>query len=113
MRPTPAGLTPASSLAYTAVVDGLTVLILTAVFFVLALVTLRSERRRRRWIILLVPVPLLYLVIRWAIFRQSWLETGLGLALAAAGLSVWWLVVGRRLPPPQDSIRVWTPDDPF
>lgn len=93
--------------------DGPTILILSVVFFVLALVTLRSERRRRRWISLLVPVPLLYLVIRWAIFRQAWIETGLALALALAALCTWWLAVGRRLPPPQDRIRVWTQDDPF
>jgi drug/metabolite transporter (DMT)-like permease len=106
-------LTPASGVAYTAVVDVLTILGLGVLLFTLALVVLRSERRRRRWIILLVPVPLLVLIVRWAIYRQAWRETGLASALAAAALVLWWIAVGRRLPPPEDTIRVWTKDDPF
>ncbi len=106
-------MTPACGVAYTADVDILTILALGALFFVLALVALRSERRRRRWIILLVPIPLIVLVARWAIYRHAWLETGLAAGLALIALALWWIVAGRRLPPPEDTIRVWTKDDPF
>lgn len=106
-------MTPASGVAYTAVVDVLTILGLGGLLFTLALIALRSERHRRRWIILLVPVPLIILIVRWAIFRQAWLETGLASALAVLALVLWWIAVGRRLPPPEDTIRVWTKDDPF
>ena len=106
-------MTPASGVAYTAGVDGLTILGLAALLFILAFVVVRSERHRRRWIVLLVPVPLVVLVVRWAIYRQAWLETGLALALAAFAFALWWIAIGRRLPPPEDTIRVWTKDDPF
>jgi len=94
-------------------VDGLTILGLGALLFILALMSVRSERHRRRWIILLVPIPLLVLLVRWAIYRQAWLETCLAFALAVVAFSFWWIAVGRRLPPPEDSIRVWSKDDPF
>lgn len=100
-------------MAYTAGVDTATILVLTGLFFVLALVTLRSERHRRRRIVLLVPVPLAYLILRWATYRAAWLETSIAFGLALAALAIWWLAIGRRLPPPEDTIRVWTKDDPF
>lgn len=100
-------------MAYTADVDTATILVLTGLFFVLALVTLRSERHRRRWIVLLVPVPLAYLIVRWAMYRKAWLETGVAFGLALGALAIWWLAIGHRLPPPEDTIRVWTKDDPF
>lgn len=100
-------------MAYTASVDATTILGLTALFFVLALVTLRSERHRRRWIVLLVPVPLTYLIVRWAMYRAAWHETGIALGLGLAALAIWWVAIGRRLPAPEDTIRVWTKDDPF
>ena len=106
-------MTPTSGVAYTAGVDSLTVLGLAALLFILALVAVRSERHRRRWIVLLVPIPLVVLVVRWAIYRQAWLETGLASALAVIAFALWWIAVGRRLPPPEDTIRVWTKDDPF
>jgi hypothetical protein len=94
-------------------VDVLTILGLGTLLFTLAFVAVRSERRRRRWIILLLPIPTMILVVRWAIYRQAWLETGLASVLAAAAFTLWWLAIGRRLPPPEDTIRVWTQDDPF
>ena len=106
-------MTPASGVAYTAAVDLLTIVALGVLFFALALVALRSERRRRRWIILLVPIPLIVLVARWAAYRHAWAETGIAAALALVALALWWLAAGRHLAPPEDTIRVWTKDDPF
>jgi hypothetical protein len=38
------------------------------------------------------------------------LAAALGLAVLALGL--WWILLGRRLPPPAEpAIRVWTKDD--
>jgi hypothetical protein len=94
-------------------VNASTILILSLLFSLLALVALRSERRPRRWIVLFVPVPLAYLIVRWAMYRQAWVETGIALALPLAALAIWWVTIGRRVPAPEDTNRVWTKDAPF
>jgi hypothetical protein len=89
-------------------------LVLGVILFVVALVILRSEPRTRRWIILILPVPTVILVYRWAKYEGTWSELAVGVAISAVALLVWWIVVGRRLPPPTGSTtRVWTKDDPF
>jgi hypothetical protein len=79
----------------------------------LAVATVRSVPRRRWIILLLLDVPLLVLLVRWASFRQAWLELVTGLVGSAAAFGLWWLLHGRRLGPPRDdNIRVVTQDDP-
>ncbi len=79
----------------------------------LAVATVRSVPRRRWLILLLIDVPILVLLVRWASFRQAWFDLGAGLVGSGAALSLWWLSHGRRLGPPRDdNIRVITQDDP-
>lgn len=87
---------------------------LAALVFVTCLAVLRTPRRVRRWIILILPVPLIVLTYRWAAYRRAWLDLAAGLGIGLAGLGLWWGLMGRRLPAPNDeTIRVWTKDDPF
>jgi len=80
----------------------------------LSLAVVRSVKRRRRRIMLFVPLPLAVLVCRWASYRQTWIELAAAVAISSAAVALWWLAHGRRLPPPSDdNIRVWTPNDPF
>jgi hypothetical protein len=99
--------------AYTAHVDWPTAILLAALLFLLGLVALRSERRVRRWIILLLPVPTVYLIVRWAAYRQAWAEAGVAALLALTLLVAWWRLRGRYLPAAASSTRVWTKDEPF
>ena len=100
-------------MAYTAHVDWPTTILLAVLLFLLGLVALRSERQVRRWIILLLPVPTVYLIVRWAVYRQAWAEAGLAALLGLTFLAAWWRLRGRHLPPSASSTRVWTKDDPF
>jgi len=88
------------------------ILVIAAILIGVTLLSLRSEPRRRRWILLLVPLPAAALLLRWAWYRPAWGELAAAAALAAAGIGVWWLLVGRRLPPASNSaIRVWNPKE--
>lgn len=90
------------------------ILLLTGGLSLLCLILIRSVRRVRLWIFILVGVPTLVLVVRWASFRSAWTDLAISLVLALAIILIWWRVYGRKLPPPQESqIRVWTEDDPF
>lgn len=100
-------------MAYTAHVDWPTTILLAALLFLLGLVALRAEQGTRRWIILLLPVPAVYLIVRWAAYRQAWAEAGVAALLALLLLAAWWRLRGRHLPPAASSTRVWTKDDPF
>jgi hypothetical protein len=87
-------------------------LVVAAILVALGLILLRVEPRIRRRIALLVPLPLAILIIRWAAFRRAWPEVVAAIGLAAAALGLWWVLVGRRLPPPAGpSIRVWSKDE--
>jgi hypothetical protein len=55
-------------------VDWPTTILLAVLLFLLGLVALRAEQGMRRWIILLLPVPAVYLIVRWAAYRQAWAE---------------------------------------
>ncbi len=91
-----------------------TITLLAGLVFVACLAVLRTPRRVRRWIILLLPLPLAVLTYRWAAYRRAWTDLAAALALGLACLGLWWAVLGRRLPAPTDeTIRVWTKDDPF
>lgn len=87
------------------------VLLVGGILTALAIATLRSERRVRRWLIWIVPVPTLVLLYRWAAYRGAWAELLAAAGVGLAALLAWWLAVGRRLPPPRGStIRVITKD---
>jgi hypothetical protein len=75
--------------------------------------TIRSVARRRALVLLLLDLPLAILLLRWAAYRSTWTELLLGIAGAIAGVTIWWLALGRRLGPPRDdNILVLTKDDP-
>ena len=89
------------------------VLLISLLGMALAVATARSIPRRRWMILLLLDLPLLVLLVRWASFRRAWLELVTGLVASGAAYGVWWLLHGRRLGPPRDdNIRVVTQDDP-
>ncbi len=91
-----------------------TSILLGALVFVACIAVLRTPRRVRRWIILILPLPLVVLIYRWAAYRRAWFDLAIALVIGIAGLGLWWGFWGRRLPAPNDeTIRVWTKDDPF
>jgi hypothetical protein len=90
------------------------IIILAVIFFLSLLAVLRTYPRRR-WVTLLVLfMPVLFFSLRWASFRSAWVEFGLGAVIGLSAWIAWWLLLGRRLPTPdEDSIRVWSEEDPF
>lgn len=90
-----------------------TVITLTILLTAIALLQARTVVRRRAvtallWIVVAV------LLVRWAAYRDAWIELGLAVALTLGILGSWWAIWGRRLPRADDSnIRVWSEDDPF
>jgi len=94
-------------------VDWQTTLLLAVAFLGIGLIWLRIERRMRRFVLLVLVVPIAFLVCRWAAFRSAWSEVLISLGIASAGLAIWWATLGRKLPPPRGStIRVLTDKDP-
>jgi hypothetical protein len=81
---------------------------LTIGALVLLFVLLRVERKRL-WVALLVLVaPTAWLGAAWANHYKRWHEVGVALAMAGVIAGGWWLVYGRKLPPPtSDNIKVW------
>jgi hypothetical protein len=96
-------------------VDWVPILSLTAVFVGLTVSLIRMVKKgRRRWLLYLIPFVVALLAARWATYRQTWAELVVAAIAALVVCLVWWFSYGRRLPPPtDDSIRVWTKDDPF
>jgi hypothetical protein len=93
-------------------VEWQSIFVVAAILVALGLILLRVERRIRRRIVLVVPLPLTILIIRWAVYRGAWPEVAAAIGLAAAALALWWILIGRRLPPPAGpSIRVWSKDE--
>ena len=89
------------------------VLLLAVLMLILSLATVRSVRRRRFLILLLLDLPLFILFVRWAGYRGEWRELASAVGAAGLAFTVWWFAYGRRLGPPRDdNIRVWTKDDP-
>ncbi|NIS79445.1 MAG: hypothetical protein GTO14_04370 [Anaerolineales bacterium] len=87
---------------------------IAAILFILILAFLRAEPRRKWLIVFFLILPATVLSLRWASFRGAWDELITGCAIGLVFLGIWWLLIGRKLPPPRGStIRVWTKDDPF
>jgi hypothetical protein len=74
---------------------------------VICLIALLRVERKWLWAVIVLVGGVGYLVWRWAQFTGQWVEvwTSAGLALGIVG--VWWLVRGRKLPPPVSTIKVW------
>jgi hypothetical protein len=90
------------------------ILLLAVLMLMLALATVRSVPRRRIFILLLLDLPFIVLVVRWAAYRGEWREMALAALAAGVAFVLWWFVHGRRLGPPRDdNIRVLTKDDPL
>jgi hypothetical protein len=90
-----------------------TVATLVVIFSGVAMLHIRTLARRRRTFLLLWLVVGV-LVYRWSNYRDSWDATWVAAGLSVAVLLIWWIAIGRRLPPPKDdNIRVWSKDDPF
>ena len=71
-------------------------------------VWLRTDRRARWASLLFFTVPGVGLLCIWAAYRGRYGELGAGLGIGLGLAIAWWLVWGRRLPPPDsDKIKVW------
>jgi hypothetical protein len=81
--------------------------------FVTAVLIIRGEPRIRRGIFLILGLPFIVLVLRWSAYRNAWDVLLAGIGLMLTGVALWWLSIGRRLPPARGSqIRVWEEDAP-
>lgn len=87
--------------------------LISASFVFLPIVYLRVEKRVRWFIFFLLILPAAVLFLRWAAYREAWLEMAVGAGIGLTLFCVWWFIIGRKLPPPRNSIKVWTKDDPF
>lgn len=88
--------------------NGLNVFGLTLLALVLMWVVLRVERRVVWLVLLLLVLPALVAVGRWASTGSHWGEAGLALAIALPVTAAWWVLIGRRLArPSSDVIKVW------
>lgn len=92
--------------------DWLTVLVLAIALAGAGILSIRTVPGRR-WVSLLAALVVAVLVYRWAEYRGAWQELSWGAAIGLLGFLLWWGLIGRTLPTPQDSIRVWSEDDPF
>jgi hypothetical protein len=89
-------------------------LALLTLFFTICLLALQRTERKRRWLTALVLVlPVGFLLYRWAIYRGRVRETLIGAGIALALNFLFWLLYGRRHPPPSsdESIRVIGTDE--
>lgn len=90
------------------------VLLLGVILAVMSIVLLRIPARSRRWILIILPLPVCTLIYRWAAYQKSWTELIWAILLAAGLILAWWLILGRKLRPPREAqTRIWTKDDPF
>ena len=94
--------------------DVLSTVVIGLSFSLALYAVLRTIPERRFLTIIFLLLPLTVFSFRWSVFRDARKEWIIGLGAAVLVLMLWWLVRGRRLPPPDDSsIRVWTKEDPF
>jgi hypothetical protein len=89
--------------------------VVIALSFLLAFyAVLRTIPRRRLLTFILLLLPLTVFSYRWSLYKHARVEWFVGVACAIMIFGFWWILRGRKLPPPDDSsIRVWTKDDPF
>ena len=85
------------------------VLPLTAGFVICFIAFLRVERRWL-WAVILLIGFVSYLIWQWVKFTGQWAEVWTSVALALVIVGLWWLVRGRKLPPPISTIKVWGQD---
>jgi hypothetical protein len=94
--------------------DILSSLVIALSFLLTFAAVLRTVPNRRFLTIIFLLLPLTVFSYRWSLFRGTRMEWFIGLACAFVLFAAWWIIKGRRLPPPDDSnIRVWTKEDPF
>lgn len=94
--------------------DLATIAALTAILSAVLAAMARLPRRPRRWALVLLGLPGVILLYRWAAYRGAWAELAVSAAASGLILLLWWRLIGRRLPAPSDGdIRVWTKEDPF
>lgn len=92
--------------------DWLTITILAIVIAGLLIIWLRIESRIRPPVIIVVYVPSILLILKWSQFRGAWAELGTAALIGVVLFLLWWVPLGRKLPPPKDSpIVVITDDD--
>lgn len=86
----------------------LRLIITLSVLLSLMLLALQRTEPRRRWITALVLLlPSVYLLYRWAIYRGRVAETVAAVVVGLVVNVLFWLVYGRRHPPlSSDEIRV-------
>jgi hypothetical protein len=94
-------------------VNWLNVFGLTLVVLVLIFTSLRVERRALWLVVVLLVVPGVIAVSRWASVGGHWDEVAVGAAIAGLITGAWWLGGGRRLArPTSDNIKVWGQEKP-
>lgn len=100
--------------AYTARMDWRTVIVLAFLTCLVAIAAQRVEHRQRRKVLLILLLPAGFLIWRWSLYRDVWLEPIFAVGLGLLAAWIWWRWRGRHLPAPTtDNIRVWTKDQPF
>lgn len=81
---------------------------LTLVGLTITFIALRIERGRGWLVVVLLIVPGMLAVGRWASVGGHWREVLVAGAVTALITAAWWLAGGRRLPRPSgDNIKVW------
>ena len=94
--------------------DWLSTVILAIAFPLSFLAWRRTVQKRRLMTFVFLVLPVFFFSLRWAAYRQNWLEWGIGLSAATLIALLWWTLLGRKLPATHDGTqRVWTKDDPF
>jgi hypothetical protein len=89
-------------------VNWLNVFGLTLLALVLIFTSLRVERRALWLVVVLLVVPGVIAVARWASVGGHWDDVAAGVAIAGLITGAWWLGGGRRLArPTSDNIKVW------
>ena len=92
--------------------DWLTISILAIVLAGLIILWLRLENRIKPPVIIVVYVPSILLILKWSQFREAWAELGVAASIGLLLFLLWWVPLGRKLPPPKDSpIVVITDED--
>ncbi len=89
--------------------DWSTILALTGGFMILLFTLLRIERKWL-WAAVLFTALIGYLIWVWVKWNGRWAEVWTSLGIAGVGMGVWWLLIGRKLPPTVPTIQVWGQD---